>query len=895
MVMNCQKGTSMLACRFSETKAEQMFAKNEEYTTLTVACQNSLTDCVVGGSTELLRMFEQQCAADGLKTKFLGVPYGFHTAAMDQITSDIIEIGKSIQFSEPSIPIMSTVSANFLSAKNFEEDYFALHMRRKVRFHDAIRRLEELGHLSNGIVIDIGPHPISLPLVRASISQTGTLQLPSLRKDSESWTTIISSLCQLSLHRNVKWRTVFSGCNTRLVDLPGHPLYGTANFVKHQENRHKSLVTEGPAVINGAPTQNENDTGAPSNTRYGFSLSRTLINGSVFDTSLACLGKHISGHNVGGVPICPASVFHEMVLEAAHSSYLLPEGTLCAVRDIEFSRPLIYSEGLANEIVRVTLQGNPTKWRMEFKVESLSNKLASPLVHCTGILSCDLVSRWSTAWAEAEALVSAEELQFSRKNAQHFNHIHRKMLYETIFPRVVAYGKDYHTISSLKIATDGSKGYGYFQIPGQEMPVDFIVQPAFTDTLLHAAGFIANSHVNSNEVCICTNVKSIEVAYHRLDYRSSFSVYCRLTKAGPRLVSADAFAVDSDGSMVAVVKEMHFKILPLSKFQSSLKDALNKYLATTLRPSETPKPSPQRAQHNSIQKSSVVTTEPQLNDDSINAKVNKVIAEACSIIEDIIESSASFASLGIDSLMIFEIFDALQKAFPASTIGLEDIVQCASVQDLYAVVQPKVVSLSAAALSGTMQRDDVPYQLAHNHDRPYHYAKPQVNDILPKPVQHEVELKVTKILAELCDIDISQVRQETSLGSLGVDSMLFIELGSALQETFEIDISTDDLTRCETLSDIVCLVHPLSPLPASLTSHISLLRTSTSGKAPCYLFHDGSGFSTMYQKIEDLDRTVYGFSSPSLVGSSTNFKALSEMASCYIREIEATEPVILGG
>ena len=62
------------------------------------------------------------------------------------------------------------------------------------------------------------------------------------------------------------------------------------------------------------------------------------------------------------------------------------------------------------------------------------------------------------------------------------------MLDETIFPRVIAYGKDSQTISRLKIATDEGKGNSYFQTPGQGMPADFVVQPAFTDTLLHVAG-----------------------------------------------------------------------------------------------------------------------------------------------------------------------------------------------------------------------------------------------------------------------------------------------------------------------------------------------------------------------------------------------------------------------
>ena len=93
---------------------------------------------------------------------------------------------------------------------------------------------------------------------------------------------------------------------------------------------------------------------------------------------------------------------------------------------------------------------------------------------------------------------------------------------------------------------DGLEGYGTFKIPSK-YGSGGILTPVFIDTLLHAAGFVVNSHVQTSEACICAKIESTKVLYHDLDLSQTFQIYTSLLECENGVFLGEAYAFTNSG------------------------------------------------------------------------------------------------------------------------------------------------------------------------------------------------------------------------------------------------------------------------------------------------------------------------------------------------------------
>lgn len=68
--------------------------------------------------------------------------------------------------------------------------------------------------------------------------------------------------------------------------------------------------------------------------------------------------------------------------------------------------------------------------------------------------------------------------------------------------------------------------------------------------------------------------------------------------------------------------------------------------------------------------------------------------------------------------------------------------------------------------------------------------------------------KVAKVIAENRDIDISEIRMESSFEELGLDSLDTVELVMAFEDEFGISIEVDESLK--TVGDLVALIDGLT-------------------------------------------------------------------------------------
>jgi acyl carrier protein len=69
--------------------------------------------------------------------------------------------------------------------------------------------------------------------------------------------------------------------------------------------------------------------------------------------------------------------------------------------------------------------------------------------------------------------------------------------------------------------------------------------------------------------------------------------------------------------------------------------------------------------------------------------------------------------------------------------------------------------------------------------------------------RQEIETKVKQIIHEQADISKDEIKLESTLEDLDLDSLGQVELLLGLEETFEVDIPDEDVESLKTVKDVV--------------------------------------------------------------------------------------------
>ncbi len=489
-----------------------------------------------------------------------------------------------------------------------------------------------------------------------------------------------------------------------------------------------------------------------------------------------------------------------------------------------FIHPLTYDSSEPAKTIALYLNKADND-SFEVRVVSNANEDTKQTVHHTSTVSMlDPLVTKARRLREA-SLIRRQAFYFS--TTENHSTLRTKLLYERMFTRVVRYAKEYHTIKELHVASTNLEGYGSFKLPTGSLTKSYIIPPVFTDTLLHAAGFIANLSVEPEEICICTRVDMVEILYGELHFGGTFTIYCHLFDDIQGAIIADAFALDSSGQTIALCCGMEFKKLRLKSFQRSLQSAIKSKPPAT-EPIEkmssggsTLLPSP-----SSTEAATPKTTEDKLQD--VRTSITKTLSLTSGFSEEDLTNASSLADLGVDSLMQIEIASALKQTFPDSSIDQDTIAACDTVQGLEDSIASNTTAAATDHSAATPARANSVIQNNLSNGTLSSHGTPATNG-------HSTSL-----------INISN------------------------------GVSYDNSS-------------PHKP---------ALLRSSRNHEAtPLFCFHDGSGQGSLYGRMTDINRTLYAFSDLDFATTNVRPRSLGEMAERYAATFSKAETpnVILGG
>ncbi len=190
---------------------------------LSIAAINSPDICVVSGPTPAINAFSASLEMQDIQNKVLFTSHAFHSAMMDPVVEPFLQLVASVQLHPPRLPIASTATGKWLTdAEATSPAYWAQHLRRTVRFSDAVTTLLENG---SRLMLEVGPGKVTSVLVRQHRPAKPVTAISSLDADegTSQYQSILKALGQLWLKGiEPDWKAFYSGQQRRRLDLPAY-------------------------------------------------------------------------------------------------------------------------------------------------------------------------------------------------------------------------------------------------------------------------------------------------------------------------------------------------------------------------------------------------------------------------------------------------------------------------------------------------------------------------------------------------------------------------------------------------------------------------------------------------------------------------------------------------
>jgi len=189
---------------------------------LSIAAINSRTSTVISGEPGALHEVLDTLGQQGVACHHLPVNYGFHSAEMEAIQSELARALQPLGTRPPTMPIISTLIGRAGNGHAFDSDYWQRQIRQPVLFADAVDVLINQGHQ---IFLEIGPDPVLLGPIKQCLNHQKRegLTLASMRRGERARVTLLKSLGGLYAQGHlIKWSRLYPA-GGRHVQLPRYP------------------------------------------------------------------------------------------------------------------------------------------------------------------------------------------------------------------------------------------------------------------------------------------------------------------------------------------------------------------------------------------------------------------------------------------------------------------------------------------------------------------------------------------------------------------------------------------------------------------------------------------------------------------------------------------------
>ncbi|MFE2408020.1 SDR family NAD(P)-dependent oxidoreductase [Kitasatospora sp. NPDC059408] len=291
---------------------------------ISVAAVNGPGSVVVSGDPEALEELIADCERAGVRARRVPVDYASHSAHVERIEHELLDLLAPITPRSADVPFCSTVTGAVIDTAGLDAAYWYRNLRHTVEFEQATRTLLAAGHR---VFVEVSPHPVVTTGVQETIEDSGlpAAALGTLRRDEGGPGRFLLALADARNHgARVDWDLLFAGTGARATELPTYPF-------QRQRYWPRPGGTGGDVTTAGLA--------APEHPLLGAAVELAQ-GGGLVATARWSLHTHpwLADHAVAGTVVVPGAALVEAVVRAGdelgcgrieeltlHAPVLLPE------------------------------------------------------------------------------------------------------------------------------------------------------------------------------------------------------------------------------------------------------------------------------------------------------------------------------------------------------------------------------------------------------------------------------------------------------------------------------------------------------------------------------------------------------------------------------------------
>lgn len=771
---------------------------------LEIACYNGPTSHVCVGTEAGIQALEQAAYQQSVGFKKLCVTHGFHSRFTDPLLPGITKLARELTFKAPTIPIETCSDGR--SWMTFGPELIAEHTRTAVFFGQAVERLTE--RFGPCTWLEAGSASSITGMVRKALtnSSTHTFHSVKLGNGMGPITDTTLSLWQ-GAHKVQFWpfhrsqKSQYSQLN-----LPPYQFEKTRHWLewidtsqeppKLQIVKEESLV---PMLL--------------SFVRQDHAKEEAEF---VVDPRTEEYKLYVQGHGVLAHPLCPATLYMDLVaqaalqLEGAEQSKYLP-----CIDELDIKAPLGYNveNSIALSMTKKKEAAVPT-WDFVFSSHPRQDGPKSGIKeHATGKIS--LVkpdnAELNTNFDRFGRIVSARRCKdlFEDPKAESMQ---GKLVYKS-FSKVVHYGEHYRGIRNV-----AGKD---FEVASQVvMPTcpDILkktyLNPMEIDSFMQTAGLHVNLLIDipDTDVLVCTKTDRLLPGPRFRDSEAnskSWLVYSSFSWIGDKEVINDIFVFDAvTKGLVMTILGVHFHrvtITSLTKVLSRLNtvqpqitfvEAGRPQVISTFQPEQV------TAKLNEIKSALEPPAEKmrkpaRLELAGIDMAVRKLLARLMEIPVDAINMDSTTEEIGIDSLMLTEVISEIHQTF-----GLE-----VEPEDLYELPDVKSLANFIRSKKGGSEEDEESSNFSTTAGiwTPVSADIEKVMASSNSPENDNIVSQLAQLVAGYLETS-ERMQANTNLADQGLDSLLGMELANDIEQTFRVQVDFTHMTADSTFGELCDIV-----------------------------------------------------------------------------------------
>ncbi|MFF4402907.1 type I polyketide synthase, partial [Streptomyces sp. NPDC001480] len=187
---------------------------------VSVAAVNGPTSVVVSGDADALDELVEQAPARDVRVRRVEVDYASHSAHVELIREELLEVLAPVEARTPEVPFFSTVTGGWLESAVTDAGYWYTNLRQTVQLESAVRELVAAGH---GAFLEMSPHPVLTVPVGETVEAAGSdaVVTGTLRRGQGGLTRFYTSLGEAWARGvAVDWSPAFAPYGPQRVELP---------------------------------------------------------------------------------------------------------------------------------------------------------------------------------------------------------------------------------------------------------------------------------------------------------------------------------------------------------------------------------------------------------------------------------------------------------------------------------------------------------------------------------------------------------------------------------------------------------------------------------------------------------------------------------------------------